>query len=299
VIVISTAVVGGVSVLGSLDVVAVIFGYNKDLTSSRDRVLIGLMIANIIYSSANVVPLNLLRADGFRCGELYLGFDAIRIGRAVWFCGKYSLVLFELAIVALSAHALTKGIRKVKGWVEAVYYAACGFGGLAAFVIFYVLCLRINKGGYNAAAQRQTFSPGENNLNSYGSDDDLIEFTFKKEQDFRDSKDDFDALVQTMLLVWVSLAAIALILWFYVRWLHLRLLRELAVISDMYDGEFDRDTFAEAQAPYVLRKRRVLALLKEGYHEIAKPLEGSASRPSLLALSLEAMLLRLLVFHRL
>ena len=46
------------------------------------------MLANAVYSSSNAIPLNALRASIADCGRLAMSFDAIRFGRAWWFCGK-------------------------------------------------------------------------------------------------------------------------------------------------------------------------------------------------------------------
>ena len=66
----------------------------------------------------------------------------------VYLTTRYALLAFECTIVVLSAVALKRGVRKVKGKVEAVSYSVCAAVGLAAFVTFYALCYAINQSGY-------------------------------------------------------------------------------------------------------------------------------------------------------
>jgi hypothetical protein len=87
-LVLATSVVGGVSVVACLVVVIVLVAHGRDRVSMRDRIVIGLMLSNAAYSSANAIPLNRLRTGVANCGQLALSFEVIRIGRAWWFFGK-------------------------------------------------------------------------------------------------------------------------------------------------------------------------------------------------------------------
>jgi len=271
-IVVLTAAVGGISVLGCALVMVVIVGYKKDLLTSRDRVLLGLLVSNVIYSSANVIPLNYLRV-GADCGKLLLSFPAIRFGRAWWFLGKYSIVLFELSIVALSARALRRGVRKARGWVEALYYTLSTAGGLAAFATFYALCYQINSHGYNEQAEEQSYDPSFNHIYEPAADDDIFVYARDRDDAFHKAKNNYDTLVQRMLVAWLLFAAMTLLLWLYVHWLHHGLLRSVDESKEMLAG-WDRDRVAAAQAPDMLRRRRLIELKKEGFIEVARPLQG-------------------------
>ena len=55
----ATAVFGVLSVVGSLAVLAVGYGYNKDRRSYRDRILAGMFLANLLFSLGNVIPYSL------------------------------------------------------------------------------------------------------------------------------------------------------------------------------------------------------------------------------------------------
>jgi len=81
-VVFATAVVGGVSVLVCLAVVATIVAHGHDRVSARARIIVGLMMANAVYSTANAIPLNALLTGVVDCGRLAISFDTIRFGRA-------------------------------------------------------------------------------------------------------------------------------------------------------------------------------------------------------------------------
>lgn len=170
-IVLATSIVGGVSVVVCLMVVVAIIAHGHDRVSMRDRIIVGMMIANAVYSSANAIPLNRLGTHGANCGYLALGFDAIRFGRAWYFGGKYMLVCFELLILGASLWALVRGGQAVRTGFEVVLHSGCVLGGVFAFVGFYVRCAEINQNdGFNTATQIQ----GETNtFNHINRDDDL------------------------------------------------------------------------------------------------------------------------------
>jgi hypothetical protein len=131
---------------------------------------------------------------------------------------RYALLAFEFTIVVLSAVALKKGVRKVKGKLEVVMYSVCFAVGIFAFVTFYVLCYRLNKNGYNSQAQSQASSPSQNHLNANDDlDDDLAEYTLAAEEGFAKSDNDYYWLVRLMLIVWVALAGVTLLAWAYVQ----------------------------------------------------------------------------------
>ena len=111
-IVFATLVVGALSIVGCALVIIQIVAYSRDLHSMRDRIVIGLMLANALvsllffvnlsclrglmrdflhvvqYSAGNAVPLNGLKTGTTDCGELALSFTSIRLGRCWWFGGK-------------------------------------------------------------------------------------------------------------------------------------------------------------------------------------------------------------------
>jgi hypothetical protein len=87
-VVLATASVGGTSAAACLVVATTIVAHGRDRVSMRDRIVVGLMMANAVFSMANTIPLNALRTGVVDCGRLVMSFDAILIGRSWWFCGK-------------------------------------------------------------------------------------------------------------------------------------------------------------------------------------------------------------------
>lgn len=84
----ATSVFGGVSVIVCFSAIIVIIAYKKDLMTLRDRIILGLMVANVIFSIGNLVP------------ETYFMHDCTRIIsvvsegwiRGIWILGKYYIV---------------------------------------------------------------------------------------------------------------------------------------------------------------------------------------------------------------
>jgi hypothetical protein len=81
-VVLATATVGGASAAACIAVATTIVAHGRDCTSMRDRIVVGLMMANAEYSTANAIPLNALRTGVVDCGHLAMSFDAIRF----WAC---------------------------------------------------------------------------------------------------------------------------------------------------------------------------------------------------------------------
>jgi hypothetical protein len=151
-IVFMTSVVGGISVAGCLLVVLVIVAHSKDVHSARARIVVGLILANCVYSAVNAVPLNELRTGPVDCGQLKMSFEAIRLGRAWWYGGKFALVGYEMMILGTSIWALTRGARAFRGWIEIGLHCMCVALGVGALVGFYIACAAINAQGYNGEA---------------------------------------------------------------------------------------------------------------------------------------------------
>ena len=172
-VVFATATVGGASAAACVAVATTIVAHGRDRASMRDRILVGLMIANAIYSTANAIPINALRTGVLDCGRLALSFDTIRFGRAWWFCGKYGLVSFELLILGASIQALHRGVSAVPRYSEAAMHTACCIIAALAFAIFYVLCARINANGYNARTENVAYT----NIYHHGSETDDFDDT--------------------------------------------------------------------------------------------------------------------------
>jgi hypothetical protein len=129
-------------------------------------------MANAVYSTANVVPLNALRSDNINCGRLAMSFDTIRLGRALWFCGKYGLVCFELLILAASIRAMHRGMSALPARAEAAMHVACSTLALAAGAVFFVMCARVNTDGYNSGVENEAYTSAYNHASTSDDLDD-------------------------------------------------------------------------------------------------------------------------------
>jgi hypothetical protein len=271
-IVLATSVVGGLSTLPCLGVIIAIVAYSKDTMYIRSRIIIGLMVSNIVYSIGNAIPVAMLQTFVNTCGQTSLSFSTMRFGRSVWFAGKYALVFFELFILSVAVWALTSGLRNLGGRREAFLHATCALGGIAAFVGFFVQSGVIEGDGYNSATQAEAQS---NAFTYLGPNDDLNDDLpmATAETRFTNGRNEFDALVQRMLQVWVAFLVLCILTWLYLRWTFSRLTKIwLRTLSDA-EKQWDRDLWAPDQQGTRQTKRRFLVLIKESYDELFLPLE--------------------------
>lgn len=159
VLVLITTVIGGASAIVCVAVVATIVAHGRDRASMWHRIVVGLMLSNAVYSTANTIPLNALHTGIVDCGRLAMSFDAIRFGRALWFCGKYGLVSFELFILGASIRAFLRGASAtIPRWAEAAMHMACWTCAFVAFAVFYSLCSGINTRGYDANTENEAYT---------------------------------------------------------------------------------------------------------------------------------------------
>ena len=271
-IVLATAVVGMASATICIAVVVTVVAHGRDRASMRDRIVIGLMLANGVYSSANTIPLNAMRTGVLDCGRLAMSFDVIRFGRAWWFAGKYGLVCFELFIVGASIRALHRGLRAMHPRAEAMLHAACWAVAVLAFAVFYTLCAEINADGYNIDTETVAFY-GEYDHSSLSDDRDDDAAAFVASSKFASARDKYDALIQEMLVAWDVLVGIAIALWFVLRSMHRNVLRALrADMAAVLEAEA-QDVWARTRRSDWDDRRRLLLAQQEAFSEVAKPLE--------------------------
>eukprot|EP00037_Helgoeca_nana_P026854 m.304884 g.304884 ORF g.304884 m.304884 type:complete len:747 (-) comp27334_c0_seq2:1511-3751(-) len=268
----ATSAVGGVSVVACLVTIAVLVGHGRDRVSMRDRIIVGLLCCNAVYSSANAVPILLLRTDEATCGDFALSFATIRTGRAWWFAGKYSLVCYEIFILGSSIWALTAGARAVRPRQEAALHCACVLGGLAAFAAFYLRCAEINGQGYNEATQ--TEAQGNEYVHVSTTDDFDDDFPgIAASKRFDAGRDAFDRLIQETLLIWDGLLGVAVLLWVGLRWTHTQMAagwRRMVVAEAKEEAQ---DEWADTRRSGWRARRTLLEVQREVGVEIASPLE--------------------------
>ena len=88
--IIVTSVFGGISLIVCFCVVAVIIAHKKDQFYLRERIILGLMAANILYSGANLVPTRFI-TDVCK-NEFVVPIGYQDVSRGMWFWGKYWMV---------------------------------------------------------------------------------------------------------------------------------------------------------------------------------------------------------------
>ena len=67
-IVLATSTVGAASVMACCAVIVVILAQGRNTESIRDRLIVGMMSANAVYSLANTIPINILVDSVTACG---------------------------------------------------------------------------------------------------------------------------------------------------------------------------------------------------------------------------------------
>eukprot|EP00041_Stephanoeca_diplocostata_P021295 m.493030 g.493030 ORF g.493030 m.493030 type:complete len:485 (+) comp21791_c0_seq9:263-1717(+) len=94
---VATSVFGSVSFLACSFVLIVIFAYSKmsGHLAQRYRIIFGLMIANLLYSLANIIPIRYIAFSQADCKPVGLKYHLIEpTVRGIWFGAKYTMVLY-------------------------------------------------------------------------------------------------------------------------------------------------------------------------------------------------------------
>lgn len=269
----ATAAVGGISAVLCVGVAVTIVAHGRTAVSMRDRVVVGILLTNAIYSSANAVPISALQTGVTTCGRLALPFATIRFGRAWWFCGKYGLVSFELVILAASIRALTSGNTAVLPGVEALAHVLCWGSAVAAFAIFYVQASAISQRGYNEPTEVEALTDAFAHV---GLDDDLDDVTpvTVASAEFSQGRREYDALLRSTLVAWDVLAGVTVFLWVALRLLYRRVLQSLTTGAAELDAIAAADEWASTRQSVWNSRRRELGAMREAFTEVARPLEG-------------------------
>lgn len=271
-VVLATSIVGGISAAACIVVIALLLGSGAHRRSMRDRIVIGLMMANVAYSIGSAVPLNSLQTAPATCGLLALSFESIRYGRAVWFGGKYAVLAFEAFIVVASLWALVTKTRRFPAGIEAALHFGCCGVGAAAFAGFAVRCATINHAGYNSATERETFSNGFLHIDpsdDFNDDGPGHGASLR----FESARSEYDGLVQRMLQVWAGLLGAVVLSWVGFRRRYTLLLRawkEVLLAAAAAEAE---DEWADTRRGAWKAQRAMLALQREAYAAVAAPLE--------------------------
>eukprot|EP00038_Savillea_parva_P029806 m.73591 g.73591 ORF g.73591 m.73591 type:complete len:1221 (+) comp8848_c0_seq1:376-4038(+) len=267
-----TAIVGGVSLALCLGVVATIVAHGRDRVSMRERIVIGLMMMNGVYSAANIIPLNTLHTGVNTCGQLVMPFDVIRLGRAWWFFGKYGIVSFELLIVGASIRALVRGQASMPLALEGAMHIACVAVAMLAFGTFYVLCERINATGYNSDTESTSVT---NSYNHFGEDDDENDVApnAAASQRFESGRASYDSLLQDMLLAWNVVVGVVIVLWIVLRLIYHFALRELKALLQTVATAEGQDLWATTRRSAWNARQQLVVTRRDVFAEVVTPME--------------------------
>ena len=272
IIVMVTSAVGSASVVACMMVVVVILAQGANTESIRDRLIIGMMSANAIYSLANAFPINGLVDSDSECGHFAFSFTLIQIGRALWFGGKYSLVGFEISVLAASTLVLRGRSRGVSVLVEVAMFIGSAMLGACAFAFFYIQAGRIQANGLNDTTQAEATSGAQNHAHSMDDLDD-DEAGSNAALRFASAQSEYDHVLQSMLQMWLGFLGLAIVMWIALRLTLRAKLSKWRVILAERQEEWSRDLWAPTQKNEVINRRRIVDLMREGYEEVARPLE--------------------------
>jgi hypothetical protein len=153
------------------------------------------------------------------------------------------MVAYELFVIYASVVALRTGSINMLRDHERLAHAGCVVVGVAGFCGFYFPAARLY-GEYLAATE---YGLQQAALNSY------------------------DQLVMEMVQAWLGLLGLMLAVWIYQRWLLTKLLAEIRAAVDQAEEALMNSTFDGKRPP---KSREILACRKQGYYEMARPLEA-------------------------
>eukprot|EP00038_Savillea_parva_P010982 m.194261 g.194261 ORF g.194261 m.194261 type:complete len:1160 (-) comp19138_c0_seq1:40-3519(-) len=268
-LVIATSVVGSVSVVACLVVILLIVAHRRDVTSMHARIVLGLMVTSIAFSTGNAIPANLVFETGPSCSMYVMSLNTISFVRALWIGGKFGTVCYEIFIIGASTWALTGGMRRMSIQVEAVMHLLCMIALVGAFVGF--LAQVHEDHGYTETAMQDTVYNQFTHLDSTDDlDDDEVDASDKA---YARGKAQYDQVLATMLFVWNGFAGGAFVGWLVFRFSHFRLLQSWhKEMEASISSERDDEWAATRRAAYRTR-RMTLEYHRAAYAEVARPLE--------------------------
>eukprot|EP00041_Stephanoeca_diplocostata_P032155 m.1023388 g.1023388 ORF g.1023388 m.1023388 type:complete len:434 (+) comp24097_c0_seq2:257-1558(+) len=256
----ATIALGCLSFLVCTCVVLVILAYRKDMIFLRDRIILGLMSANIVFSVANIAPVKYFQ----NCTPVISATGSAWI-RGVWLLGKYWMVCYEIMIVATALIALRAGQASLSRTVEACCHVTCFAVGVTAFVVWSTLVM-------SDAAKHQVLSANFNEC-VLSTDDEAALHSCSKDRGA--TKEQFTIVINhiahvltVMVRVWLGPFALSLLLWVLSRVQYHALLRAWMTEHSAAVEGWSKDFWGLS-----VRQERVLVLRREAFDEIARPLE--------------------------
>jgi hypothetical protein len=129
------------------------------------------------------------------------------------------------------------------------------------------------RSGYNDATQSQALTPYV--IDYIRFDDDQNDFVpgQSASRQFDSARGQFDTLEQTMLRIWLGLLGLAIAIWLGLRWQFTRLSSAWRQMRIDAEADWDRDLWAQGSEGERQMKKRLLDMVKDGFEEVARPLE--------------------------
>eukprot|EP00041_Stephanoeca_diplocostata_P012903 m.217753 g.217753 ORF g.217753 m.217753 type:complete len:477 (-) comp19137_c0_seq2:451-1881(-) len=266
---------GGLSVVACMLVVLVIFAHNKDRRSLRERIILGLMVSNLVYSVANIVPVWYRFEGENQCPHHSLvSVDGTVWTRGFWFFGKYSMVCYEILIMTISIRTLHTGVSSISWKKEVAGHVTCFAAGLIALLWWSIEARSITKPQDSIAQNVRKYHTLLLKMNTSNEVYTATCDSFEREQGgLIHILAQWATLLQVLIRVWLAPLILSLGLWIVSRFQYQRLVKEWTKEYNTAEGVWARELWATSDATELQRQQRLFYLRRDGYHEIVKPLE--------------------------
>ena len=239
-----------------------IWAYRRDVRSLPTRLVLGVLVANFVYASTDVIPVQLHHLEGPRCGWTLIGSrysDTVAkcFPTATMFFGVWMTTMYELMMVLLSTRALYIGSGNVPRHTERALHALGVGAGAAALIGYYCRC-------------RDLFL-GQAELNSSPA----------TSADYAAGVTKFDVLQRAsnglpgLLWGWaLGPTVLATLGWVYQRWMYQKMMKEWehAALEHAAFEKTDAMAMTGLDAQFDTRSK-LLGLKKDAYVVVVKPLE--------------------------
>lgn len=256
---IATILFGLISVVACVGVIIVILAYKKDLHYLRERIILGIMCANVVYSASNLAPAHL--ANPKTCAYA-LSLEEAAWTRSVWIWGKYWMVCYEIMIVGTSIVALHFGLSTLPKRIEVMAHLCCFLSGITAFIVFATKMVPNNS---------QSDSLFDQYVGGYHVYVLIDSNATAKDREFQEKMtplfNNYTSFLTWMIRIWLIPLGIALVLWLLSRYMYHRLI------------QFSKSSFEGAQKGWddelwsIRVRTRLFTLQMEAYTGIVRPLE--------------------------
>ena len=242
-----------------------IYAYRRDVRSLATRLVLGMLLANLVFAVACVASTRVLHLSGPLCGHFVVG--GARHADVVPHCfpdalkvfGVWTTTMYELMMVLLSIHTLRSGSGNVPQRAERALHTLCVVAGFAALLGYYFWCrdLELREAAIIAAVDYKVKAL------SASQHEELVKLDRA-----------FNSLSGTLWGLALGPAALATLGWIYQRMLYRELLKDWKRAKDRNDDFEETDVMAMIGLdPHSEIRSKLLALKKEAYDDVVKPLK--------------------------